>query len=65
MCMLACGGRRGGADFADFVQLLRGLRFIILMAEGRSFGGAAEGAKGGLEGVALTAKVLHLCFWGF
>ena len=29
-----------------------GLRFIISMAEGRSFGGAAEGAKG-------AAKVLH------
>ena len=43
---------RGGADFAGFVGFCGGLRFIILMAEGRSFGGAAEGAKG-------AAKVMH------
>ena len=52
MCRLACGGWRGGADFAVLDSFCGGLRHIILMAEGRSFGAAAEGANG-------AAKVLH------
>ena len=52
MRMLACGGGRGWADLAVLYSFCGGLRFIISMAEGRSFGGAAEGAKG-------AAKVLH------
>ena len=52
MCMLACGGGWGCADFAVLYSFCGGRRFIILMAEGRSFGGAVRGAKG-------AAKVLH------
>ena len=50
--MLACGGGRGYADFTVLDSFCGGLRLIISTAEGRSFGGAAEGAKG-------AAKVLH------
>ena len=46
MCMLACGGGRGGADFAVLDSVCGGRRYIISMAEGWSFGGAAGGRKG-------------------
>jgi len=56
MCTLACEGGRGCAVFAVLYSFCGGLRFIISMAKGRSFGAEAEGAKG-------AAKVLHFCFW--
>ena len=52
MCMLACGDGRGYADVASLYSICGGLRLIISMAEGRSFGGAARGAKG-------VSKALH------
>ena len=52
MCIWACGGGRGGADFAVLDSVCGGRRFINLMAEGRSLGGATRGGK-------RAAKVLH------
>ena len=52
MCGLACVGGWECADFAVLDSFCGGLRYIILMAEGRSFGAAAEGPKG-------AAKTMH------